>query len=236
MLSNAFAGKASSEPVHAAIPAGVPSPLLFEKEEELTGIVPEYTQAIIDILGRGGDLSLLPRNRLTNYLHSGKVDFLCYTSKEWASDDESFLWTKPFFVKRDVILGPAPMPKSPKELKGKTIGTMLAYTYPKLDSLFQDKTLVREDGPNEESNLNKLRNEHISYLVIDEIFLDFYKKSHPSIEARRERMFLQQYPVSCSLSRKGHVTQKELEKALLKLKTSGKLDEIFRKYGSEVRE
>lgn len=230
----ALSANAAKGPVHAAVPAGLPPPLLFEHEQELTGIVPEYTRAIVDALGRKGTLSLLPRNRLTMYMEKGSVDFLCYTSFDWADDKDSFLWADNLFYKKEVILGPAPMPKLLKDLKGKTLGTMLGYSYPKLNDYFKDKTIIREDGPTEEANLNKLRNDHIEYLIIDELFLDYYKKNNPDIDKGRERLVLQQYPVSCSLSKKGRVTVKELNKAIAKVKSSGKLREIFKKYGTDI--
>lgn len=221
-------------PVRAAVPAGLPPPLLFEKEEELTGIVPEYTRALVDILGHKGTLSLLPRNRLIKYLHRGSVDFLCYTSYAWADEKDTYNWADTLFMKREFILGPAPMPKDFSGLKGKTIGTMLAYFYPKLDKMFKDGSLIREDGPSEEANLVKLRQNHIEYLIVDEVFLNYYKKQNPDIEKGRERLSLGEYPVSCSLSKKGRVTVKELNKAIAKLKSSGKLQEIFDKYGTPI--
>jgi len=226
---------AKESPVRAAIPAGLPPPLLFEKDEELSGIVPEYTKALADFLDRQLTMSLLPRNRITMYLHKGAVDFLCYTNYEWADARDTYLWADALFYKREVILGRAPMPKQLKEFKGKILGTMLGYSYPKLDSAFADKTVHREDGPNEEANLNKFRNNHIQYLIIDEIFLDYYRKQNPDIDKGRERFLLQQYPVSCSVSKKGRVTVKQLNQAIAKLKSSGKLQEIFRKYGSDIK-
>lgn len=224
-------GNAAPGPVHVAVPAGLPPPLLFEREEELTGVVPEYTRALVESLGRKGTYSLLPRNRLTVYLREGKVDFLCYTSYPWADDRDLYGWTDTLFMKREVILGPEPVPKEIKALKGKTLGTMLGYSYPKIDGLFKDKIIYREDGPNEEANFNKLRNGHIDYLIVDEMFLDYYKKQHPEIDKGRGRMLLQEYPVACSVSKKGRVSVKKLNKAIAKLKSSGKLMEIFKKYG-----
>lgn len=221
-------------PVRAAVPAGLPPPLLFEKGEELTGIVPEYTRALVDNLDRKGTMSLLPRNRIIKYFHQGSVDFLCYASYAWADQKDTYNWADTLFTKREWILGPAPMPKEIKGLKGKTIGTMLGYLYPDLEKMFKDGSLHREDGPTEESNLVKLRNNHIEYLIVDEVFLNYYKKQNPDIEKGRERLLLREYPVSCALSKKGRVTVKELNKAIAKLKSSGKLQEIFKKYGTPV--
>lgn len=224
----------SGLPVRAAVPAGLPPPLLFEKEEELTGIVPEYTRALIEFLGHKGSMSLLPRNRIIKYFHQGSADFLCYASYAWADERDTYNWADTLFTKREWILGPAPMPKEIKGLKGKTIGTMLGYFYPDLEKMFKDGSLHREDGPSEEANLIKLRNNHLEYLIVDEVFLNYYKKHNPDIEKGRERLLLREYPVSCALSKKGRVTVKDLNKAIAKLKSSGKLQEIFKKYGTPM--
>jgi polar amino acid transport system substrate-binding protein len=217
--------------VQLAIPANLPPPLLYEKGGELTGIVSEYSMLLVEFLGRKGIVTVLPRNRLASYLIKGTVDFLCYTNKDWTDERDSLLWANPLFIKREVILGPSPMPKQLIELKGKIIGTMLGYLYPKLDEHFRNKVIYREDGPNEESNLNKLLNAHIEYIITDEIYLDHYKKKHPNIDMGRERLPLQQYPITCSLSKNGSVTVQELNKAIGKLKASKKLEGIFSKYG-----
>jgi len=221
----------AERPILAAVPAGLPPPLLNEETPELTGIVPEYTMALIEILGREGSMALLPRNRLTNYLTKGVVDFLCYTNKEWAGDASQFLWTDNLFEKREVILGPKDMPKKIKDFNGQVIGTMLGYAYPKLEPLFQENKILREDGPDEQANLNKLLNQHIYYVVTDEIFLDHYEKTHHNVELNRKRLFEQQYPITCSVSKNGTVSVKELNAAIVKLKSSKKLEGIFKKHG-----
>jgi len=222
---------AVQEPVQVGISAELPPPLFFDSGTELSGLVPDYSMAIVESLGRKGAFMVLPRNRLFQYLETGRVDILCYMSKEWAEDQSSFLWADPLFLKREVILGPSPMPRNPTDLKGKTLGTMVGYLYPKLDEHFKNKTIYREDAANAELTLNKLLNRHLDYAISDELYLDHYKKHHQDIDKGRERLLLQQYPVSCAVSKVGSVTTKELNSAIRKLKESKKLESIFKKYG-----
>ncbi|WII73574.1 transporter substrate-binding domain-containing protein [Bdellovibrio sp. 22V] len=223
--------------LRGGVPAGLAAPLLFEEKDptHLVGLVPDYINALAEELGMKSSLSLVTRYRLDDYLLKGQMDMLCYTSTVWASNKDQLDFSIPIFTKREVIIGPAPMPKRYQDLQGKTIGAMLQYVYPKLDPLFAAKKINREDAPREEANLMKLLNGRLSYIVTDEIFLDYFKTKHPEIEKGRERMFLQEYPISCSISRKGRVKVKDLNAAIERLKTNGKLEKIFKKYGSSFK-
>ncbi|WP_295901004.1 substrate-binding periplasmic protein [uncultured Bdellovibrio sp.] len=222
--------------VRVGVPAGLAPPLLFEgKPNETKGLVVDYATALAEAMGRKSSFSVITRYRLDGYLFKGQVDMMCYTSKVWASSQDQLDFSKPLFMKREVIIGPAPMPKKITDLKNKTIGTMLQYVYPKLDPLFASKQLIREDSLSEEANLKKLLNGRIQYIVTDEIFIDYFKLKHPKIEINRERLFMQEYPISCSLSRKGHVKVKDLNEAIDKIKANGTLEKIFSKYGAMVK-
>lgn len=235
LLSSTAVKAEDSKLVRGAIPDGLAAPLLFSGDpKHMTGILPEYTEALAQAMNRKSTLMLLTRYRLNKYLEQGKADILCYTSRAWAEQKDDFDWSKTLFMKREVIVGPTPMPKHLSDLEDKTLGTMLNYLYPKLDAMFASKRVLREDASSEENNLNKLASNRLSYVVTDEIFLDYYKSRNPKIEEHRDRMFLQEYPISCSISRKGRVKARELNQAIDKLKANGKLEAIFKKYGVTI--
>ena len=218
--------------IRAAIPAGLAPPLLFEKKGKQEGLVVDYVNALAEALGRKASFSVITRHRLDGYLLKGQMDVLCYTSKVWASNQQELDFSKTLFVKREIIIGPAPMPKEVRELQGKTIGTMLQYVYPSLDPYFEERKIIREDNVSEEANLKKLLHQRLKYVVTDQIFLDYFRLENPDIVKNRQAMFLKDYPVSCSISRKGNVSKKELDKAVDEIKRSGKLEQLFQKYGS----
>jgi polar amino acid transport system substrate-binding protein len=178
----------------------------------------------------------MTRYRLQEYLVSGKLDFLCYVAKDWVPDPKIYIWSQPLFTKREVLLGPTPMPNNPKKLKGKTIGTILGYVYPNLDPLFQSHLLRREDASSEFANLNKLRHGRVKYVVTDEIFLDHYNflSKEKSLDEGRQRIPLQKYDILCTLSRKSPLKIQELNRAIRELKSSGELKKIFKDYGVEL--
>lgn len=221
-----------SDSVVAGIPAGLAPPLVFDEDpSNIKGILPDYIQALAEILGVSIKSEVLTRYRLEPFLLKGDLDILCYTSRVWSSQEKALQWSQPLFSKHEVLLGKKPLPKNLEDLKGQRIGTMLQYVYPRLTPYFDKKILIREDGPTEELNLKKLMAGRIDYIVTDEIYIDYFKTKNPQFEKGQERLKLQKYPVECSLGPKSKVSLKDLNSAIEQLQKSGKLRNIFKKYG-----
>nr|WP_269768134.1 hypothetical protein [Bdellovibrio bacteriovorus] len=64
------------------------------------------------------------------------------------------------------------------------------------------------------------------------MFFDYFRLENPNIAKNREALFLRDYPIVCSISRKGRITKKEVDKAIADIKSSGKMKALFKKYGS----
>lgn len=237
LLFSSMSAMANSGTLNTVVPDGMAAPLLSEhKSGQIEGIIADYNRALFRIMKRNGNVSVMTRYRLQEYLLNGKVDYLCYVAKEWVADTEKFIWSQTLFTKREVLLGSSPMPNNPKKLKGKTIGTILGYVYPNLDPLFHSHTLLREDASSEFANLNKLRHGRVKYVVTDEIFLDYYNflNKEQSLDKGRQRIPLQKYDIACSLSRKSPLKIQELNRAISELKSSGELKKIFKSYGVDL--
>lgn len=218
--------------IRTAIPAGLAPPLLIEHKGRIEGLVVDYVRALAEVLKRRPSFSVVTRDRLDSYLLKGQTDILCYTSTLWASNQASLDFSKELFVKREIVIGPSPMPKAVNGLTGKTIGTMLQYVYPLLDPYFANKKIIREDNVSEEANLKKLLHKRIDYVVTDQLFLDYFRLENSDIVKNRQAMFLKDYPISCSISRQGRISKKDLDLAIDEIKRSGKLEQLFKKYGS----
>ncbi|QDK37585.1 ABC transporter substrate-binding protein [Bdellovibrio sp. NC01] len=231
------AGVASAQPAATplvvAIPEGLAAPMLFVKEgSQPTGIVVDISKSIAKELGREPELMLLTHYRLHDSLTSGRADILCFANPSWGKNADAYNWSKPMFAKREVILGPSPAPADVSGFTGKTIGTVLNYTYPKLDKLFAAKSITREDSYGETANLLKLEKGRLQYAITDETVLDYFKQTHPDIEKNRQRFPLQDYAISCNMNRKSTIKIKDLNRAIERLKNSGRFDQIFKSYGT----
>jgi polar amino acid transport system substrate-binding protein len=233
ILILSLSARATTKPeIRAAVPAGLAPPLLIETKGKVEGLVVDYVKALAEAMGRTANFSVVTRYRLNSYMLKGQMDVLCYTSTIWDDGVKKLDFSKTLFTKREIIIGPSPMPKKIGALQGKTIGTMLQYIYPALDPYFASGKILREDSLSEEGNLKKLLNGRIHYVVTDQIFFDYFRLENPSIAKNREGLFLRDYPIVCSISRKGRMTKKVLDKAIDDIKASGKLKALFKKYGS----
>ncbi|MDD3311855.1 transporter substrate-binding domain-containing protein [Pseudodesulfovibrio sp.] len=59
-------------------------------------------------------------------------------AKEWVSGPERYLWTDPVFLSTDVVASPKGAPvayRAPADLKGRTVGLVRGFKYPKLAEL-----------------------------------------------------------------------------------------------------
>lgn len=228
-----YAKSESKVPLRAAIANSMAAPFLFKDEEkEAQGLIADYTRAIADAMGRKVSVEAFTRFRIDNYLAEGKIDLSCYTSTLWADNQDKLYFSKPFLKRKEVILGPVPMPKKLNQLKGKSIGTILHNFYPSLEPLFVAKDVIREDNFSEEANIQKLINGRINYIVIDDIALNYFAMKNPKLLSSRQTLFLQEYPISCSIRRQGSIQITELNAAIDKIKSNGVLDTILKKYGT----
>jgi polar amino acid transport system substrate-binding protein len=213
------------------VPSTLPPPLLVSDDDQpAKGIVPDYLQLIAKELDRELSIVFLPKNRIDEYMSSSGYDINCYTNPTWVPHQEKFFWSIPLFSKKEVILGKKPMPKNLSGFEGKTIGTVLGYRYPKLDPYFENKKMIREDAPDEEANIKKFLKGRIGFLVMDEIYLNQAAKTHTGLLQNTEIFIEQEYPIQCSLNKKSSVSLQKLNKAIETIKSSGVLDNIFKKY------
>lgn len=118
------------------------------------------------------------------------------------------------------------------DLKGKTIGTVLHYRYTDLDAAFEKYSLMREDGPDIVSNIQKLLHARLSYIVMARQQYDYYKKSVPALETTNIAMTPAM--VLCVLSAKSKIRIQDLNRAIMTIKKNGTLKAILKSYTENI--
>lgn len=230
-VSNAGTSPLREKMVHAVIPSTLSAPMLIVKDNEPpSGIMPATLKVIAEHLGRKLSPVLAPKNRIDEYMKTRDIDLNCFTNPTWVPDPKDFYWSDPLFSKREVIFGAKPMPKTVQGLHGKTLGTVLGYKYPKLDSYFESKKIFREDASDEMANIIKINRKRISYIVVDEMVLKSEIRKHPRLELKRESLLNQEYPIHCALSKKSTIKLSQLNKVIEHLKSMNSFETIFKKY------
>lgn len=131
-------------------------------------------------------LFYLPRKRLQMKVEHGDLDGIVIgMMPHWFDDaaQKKYLWTAPFALDRYVVVLPPDSrykPGSTGLLAGRTLGTVLGYSYPDLAEWMAQQDAVRTDALSDEHNLEKLRLGRLDSAALAESVLRYYRKHHPA--------------------------------------------------------
>ena len=187
------------------------------------GILKDLAEAIFSELKIKPIWILLPKNRVAPSLVSGDVSIVCHLNEVWQPKIKNDVyWSQPLYISTNVVvhLGKKPI-TTVKDLYGEYIGTVTNFIYQKLDDEFTLKKIIREDGPNNESNINKLTHGRLNYIVMSNLEYEFYKDIYPTLEAADLKM--DSVETKCALSKKSTITLHQLNKTIDTIKKNGTL-------------
>jgi polar amino acid transport system substrate-binding protein len=219
---------------YVGIPIETRMPFL-EVENSLTkpkiksGILKELAEALLKELGIAPTLVLLPKKRIAPDLISGDISIVCYTNEAWIPHAAKEMhWSKDFATNTNLIVGVRAnnsKVKGIEDLYGKNVGTIINFFYQNLDPYFEKSLILKDPGPDNESNIKKLLFGRIDYMILSSLEFDFHKKSHPQLVAYD--LGLDLVKVKCAVSKKSDINLPQLNKAIDKLQQNGTLRKIF---------
>ena len=80
-------------------------------------------------------------------MNAGEIDVRCYISPAWLSHDfPGYRWSVALLVQRDILVAREGFAPIPEALPAQRIGTVLGYSYPRLQALFDIGRLRRDDA------------------------------------------------------------------------------------------
>ena len=123
-----------------------------------------------------------------------------------------------------------PVSIDPATLPRQSIGTVLGYTYPTLQPLFEADRLQREDARNQEQVLEKLLAGRYRYAVSNQWTLDWFNQRLLPEQQLQGVAVLQEQKVGCYVRNDPKVPVQRILRTLLRMKMSGEIDEIIRLY------
>ncbi|MFM6927027.1 MAG: substrate-binding periplasmic protein [Bdellovibrio sp.] len=203
----------------------------FENNPTLdSGILKDLGEAIADELKIQPSWVLLPKKRVAPTLLAGHISFICHLNEAWQEKiKDDVLWSHDLYRSVNVIVHLKKKTiHSLSELNGERIGVVLNFVYKGLDNLFQKNTLLREDGPNNDSNIQKLLSGRINYIVMSNLEYNYYKKKHAALDFTDFGM--DSVMTKCALSPKSNLKLNELNHAIDTIKRNGTLDKILKSY------
>ncbi|WP_271411664.1 substrate-binding periplasmic protein [Pseudomonas sp. Q1-7] len=204
----------------------------FEENRLVGGIVHELIERLAQRLGVIAQIQVLSRNRVALALQQGEIDVRCYISPKWISDGDDYLWSVPVLSQRDLIVarqGSEPL-SSPDAISGGNIGTVLGYTYPRLQHLFDRGSLQRDEARNQQLVLQKLLVGRYRYALSNELALDWFNRSLPNESRLIDVGVLDEEPVSCLVRNDPALPTQQILRALVQMKESGEIEEILARY------
>ncbi|MNK07887.1 Arginine-binding extracellular protein ArtP precursor [compost metagenome] len=201
-----------------------------EKPKLVGGLLKDIGDALFQELKVPPEILLLPKRRVAPGLASGSVSVLCHLSEVWQpliKDD--VWWSEPLYKSTNLIVYTKSKPiRKVSDLYGERIGTVLNFIYQNLDEQFMKQTMVREDGPNNESNIKKLIRGRLQYAIMSNLEYEYYHKKYPELQFADLQMDV--VMTKCALSKNSNLSLEELNRAIKKIKEDGTLEKILKKY------
>lgn len=224
---------ADEVPLRVAITDGWAMPMVqIERGRPTQGIIPDIMTSLATQVGMPAEFHVLSRARLDGAMKHGETDLRCYVSPDWVEKGGNFLWSVPLFFQRDLLVGTANAPATVTlaTLPHQPIGTVLGYTYPTLQPLFDDGHLQRDDARSQEQVLAKLLAGRYRYAVSNQWALDWFNQRHSADRQLHEVAVLQEQQLGCYVRDDPKIPAQRILLTLRKMKMSGEVDAIIQLY------
>lgn len=198
------------------------------------GILKELGEAIAGEMKLKVTWILLPKNRVAPSLLSGDIDLICHLHEIWQSKIKNDVWwTQELYPSTNVIvyIGKKSVQKM-KDLRGERVGTVVNFIYHDLETEFTAKRITREDGTNNQSNIQKLIHGRLDYIVMSDLEFDYFNRIYP--ELKESDLKMDGLRTKCALSKKSKYTLDQVNHAIDAVKKNGTYQKILKTY-TDVR-
>ncbi|MBV4459345.1 transporter substrate-binding domain-containing protein [Pseudomonas sp. COR58] len=234
MLGISLNAMASDAPLRFVVADSWAMPMVqLERGRPTQGILYDMMLSLATQVGVPAQFHVLPRTRVQNAMEHGEVDVRCYAAQSWLPNQSGdYLWSVPLLFQRDLLISLQGLPASidPAGLAHQPVGTVLGYTYPTLQPLFDSGRLQREDARNQEQVLEKLIAGRYRYAVSNQWTLDWFNQRLLPGQQLQGVAVLQEQNVGCYVRNDPQVPAQRILRTLLKMKMSGEIDDIIRLY------
>ena len=227
-------GAAADAPLRFVIPDSWAMPMVqLERGRPTQGILYDVMLSLATQVGVPAQFHVLPRGRVQNAMEHGEVDIRCYAAQSWTPNQSGdYIWSIPLWTQPDLLvsLPGATTSVTPTQLTHQSIGTVLGYSYPTLQPLFDANRLHRDDARNQEQVLEKLQAGRNRYAVSNQWTLDWFNQRLLPQQQLQSVALLQEQKVGCYVRNDPKVPVQRILRTLLRMKMSGEIDDIIRLY------
>lgn len=234
LLGLSLSAMASQPPLRFVVADSWAMPMVqIERGRPTQGILYDMMLSLATQVGVPAQFHVLPRARVQNAMEHGEVDVRCYAAQSWLPNlSGDYIWSLPLFFQRDLLISRQDQPPNadPAHLPRQSIGTVLGYSYPTLQPIFDADRLWREDARNQEQVLDKLLAGRYRYAVSNQWTLDWFNQRLLPGQQLQAVAVLQEQKVGCYVRNDPNVPVQRILRTLLRMKMSGEIDDIIRLY------
>ena len=234
ILGISLSAMASQPPLRVAVADSWAMPMVqIERGRPPQGILYDMMLSLATQVGVPAQFHVLPRARVQNAMEHGEVDVRCYAAQSWLPNlSGDYIWSVPLWFQRDLLISRKEQPAQidPARLPRQAIGTVLGYSYPTLQPIFDADRLAREDARNQEQVLDKLLAGRYRYAVSNQWTLDWFNQRLLPGQQLQAVAVLQEQKVGCYVRNDPNVPVQQILRTLLRMKMSGEIDDIIRLY------
>ncbi|WP_166366680.1 substrate-binding periplasmic protein [Pseudomonas akapageensis] len=217
-----------------SIPESWTMPLArVELGQPVEGIVFDITQSLARQIGYPAEYHVMARLRLQKAMEKGDVDVRCYATRSWLPETSArYVLSLPLIYQRDVLIGSrrTATPIAPEQLPRQSIGTVLGYSYPTLQPLFDSNRLHREDARSQQQVLQKLQAGRFDYAVSNQLSLDWFNRRLPPEQQLHSLAVLEEQELGCYVRDDPSIPVERILQTLQNMKMSGEIDRIIERY------
>ncbi|RON72087.1 amino acid ABC transporter substrate-binding protein [Pseudomonas fluorescens] len=234
LLGISLNAMAAQAPLRFAVPDSWAMPMVqLQGGRPTQGILHDVLLSLATQVGAPAQFVVLPRARVQSAMEHGDIDVRCYAALSWLPNQSGdYIWSVPLWFQRDLLISRKEQPAqiNPAQLPRQAIGTVLGYSYPTLQPLFDADQLQREDARNQEQVLEKLLAGRYRYAVSNQWTLDWINQRLLPEQQLQGVAVLQEQNIGCYVRNDPNVPVQRILRTLLRMKMSGEIDDIIRLY------
>ncbi|WAH60471.1 transporter substrate-binding domain-containing protein [Pseudomonas silvicola] len=204
-----------------------------EDNQPVQGILYDLMRSLARQVGSPAEFHVIARLRLQAAMEHGDVDVRCYAAQSWLPGlSGDYIWSLPLITQRDYLVA-RPGDDASVDLAGlapQPIGTVLGYTYDALQARFASGQLSRDDARGQDQVLHKLQAGRYRYAVANKLSLDWFNHLLPADQRLRPVAFVEEQGLGCYVRNDPAVPVQRILRTLLRMKMSGEIDDLVRRY------
>jgi polar amino acid transport system substrate-binding protein len=192
-------------------------------------------QAVSGLINTPISFEQLSQKRMLEYFESNQIDLELASNPLWRAQYAAVsLYSISYIQTMDVVMvkqGGNFKPANLQDFRGKRIGCTLGYVYPEFEAEFKNGNILREDAPNESSNVQKLLIDRVDAIIIEKNTALYWMKELKVAPSQLEDVYVVgKYDIHFRLHKNKESWMPALNDALKTLIADGTIQKIAEKY------